>query len=235
MFNIKAIKEDFPSRCDGTNLLSSLFEEEKRLATEAEEKKEAYNFHAILLTLHEGKENSFVGIHPVSDLLELFIGTSFNPEFYIADYMLFDNNSSIETTTSKLLSCIKEDPENDNDVYYENNFPVSYSTFQQLKKHGFRLFSSIPVTTRKLIISSTENESIYDNVYYHKRFSVCSFLSYFQLYTLLFISDIELIAENVNHQERHFSVILEVKCLNLQEPDILKKIRIKGGTVKFIL
>jgi hypothetical protein len=139
MFDIKALETVVSSRCNGTNLLFSLFAEENRLAEEGREG----DFNAIMLTLHEGKEISFVGIHPIFTFLDLFTGISLNPDLYVADYLLIDDCACVDPVVNKLLSCIK-DSDNENLPCY-NNFPVSESTFQQLKKHGFRLFSSIPV------------------------------------------------------------------------------------------
>ena len=226
MFNIKPIKEDFSSRCNGTNLLSLLFEDERRLAKEEEEG----DFQAVLLTLHEGKETSFVGIHPVFTFLDLFTGMSLNPDLYVADYLLIDDCACVNPVVNKFLSCIKDS--DDESLPYYNNFPISYMDFQQLKECGFRRFSSI--RKKRKIMISTANDIVYNSVYCHKHFSINRFLSWFELRDFLSYQDLELISERVDHQRQVFSVVLEVECCVYQEFEILNMIQVGGGVGNFI-
>lgn len=224
MFNIKAIKEDFSSRCNGTNLLFSLIEDEGRLA------KEEGDFQAVMLTLHEGKETSFAGIHPVFTFLDLHTGMTLNPELYVADYLLIDDFDCVYPVVKKLLSCI-EGSDNRSHSHYDN-FPVSEWTFQRLKKYGFHCFSSIS-KKRKMMIS-TEYDFVYNRVYQNKHFNINHFLSWFELEDFFSYQDLELISEGVNHQRQVFSIVLEVECCAHQEFEILNKIQLGGGEGNFI-
>lgn len=224
MFNIKAIKEDFSSRCNGTNLLSSLFEDERRLA------KEEGDFQAVLLTLHEGKETSFVGIHPVFTFLDLFTGASLNPDLYVADYLLVDDCACVDPVVNKLLSCIKDSDNKSLPCY--DNFPVSEWTFQRLKRYGFHCFSSI--SKKRKIMISTANDFVYNRVYRNKHFSINRFLSWFELSDFFSYQDLELISERVDHQRQVFSIVLEVECCVHQEFEILSLIQVGDGVGNFI-
>lgn len=222
MFNIKAIKEDFSSRCNGTNLLSSVFEDERRLA------KEESDFQAVLLTLHKGEKTSFAGIHPVFTFLDLYTGMSFNPDLYVADYLLIDDCACVNPVANKLLSCI-EDSDGETHFHYDN-FPVSELTFQQLKKYGFHCFSS----KKREIMISTEYDFVYNRVYQNKHFNINHFLSWFELEDFFSYQDLELISEGVNHQKQVFTIVLEVECSVHQEFEILNKIQLRGGEGDFI-
>lgn len=229
MFNIKAVKEDFTSRCDGTNQLTSFLWEARRLARVASS---TDYLRAIVLTLHEGKESQFVGIHPIYDLFELTTGMAFHPELYVADYMLLKSDIDAGVTTKKLFSCIEGESSEDEISCLDENFPISYTDFQQLKKYGFQCFSSIP-KTRKLVVSSTINKTAYDRIYCDTRFYRSSFLSYFQLNGFSSYRDLKLISEWVNHERRYFNVTLEIKCQVYQESEILEKIQNKGCIGEF--